>query len=731
MGWFEEQIQQRNDLDQELLEDSLLRVSGIVLGRRTALKISDSRIITRQAIDELLKYYHYKTAEIPESVTGYEEQLDYCLRPCGIMKRKIELDQKWYKDAFGPILAWDKERGEPTALIPGTVYGYYYTDRNTGRKTRINRKTAARFEREAYCFYKPLPQKKLKISDLTGYMRECFTLTDLLMILVFTLAVTGVGMLLPRMTKAVVGPIAQMGNGAMLIGAAIAVACTVIASQLLSSATNILTSRVKTKTSLRTEAAVMMRVMSMPANFFRNYSPGELTSRIQNVNALSDLLVGLFMGTGLTSLASLLYITQIFSYAPTLVVPSLIIIFVTAVFSLISSVAQVRISKKQMACAARESGMAYSMINGIQKIKLSGAEKRFFARWLNLYSEGTELTFAPPMFIRINGVISLAISLISTIILYYIAVKSGISQPDYFAFTAAYGAVMGAFSSLAGMALSLGKVKPIFEMAEPMLGREPEASDSREIVTQLSGGIEINNLYFRYNDRMPYIARDLSLKIRPGEYIAIVGRTGCGKSTLIRLLLGFEKPEKGSIYYDDRDLNTLDLQSVRRKIGTVLQNGELLQGDIYSNIVITAPHLTMDDAWEAAEIAGIADDIRAMPMGMNTMISEGVGNISGGQKQRILIARAVAPKPKILIFDEATSALDNKTQRQVSEALDRMGCTRIVIAHRLSTIRRCDRIIVLEGGCIIEDGTYEELIAKGGSFAALVEKQRLDQEQQP
>jgi len=219
---------------------------------------------------------------------------------------------------------------------------------------------------------------------------------------------------------------------------------------------------------------------------------------------------------------------------------------------------------------------------------------------------------------------------------------------------------------------------------------------------------------------------DISLKVCPGEYVAIVGKTGCGKSTLMRILLGFETPQKGAVFYDGRDLSRIDLKSLRRHIGTVMQNGKLFTGDIFSNITIVAPWLTIDDAWEAAEIAGLADDIRRMPMGMQTLISEGQGGVSGGQRQRILIARAVAPKPKILMFDEATSALDNLTQRQVSEALDRMDCTRIVIAHRLSTIRQCNRIIVLDKGKIIEDGTYDELIAQNGSFAELVARQRFD-----
>ena len=310
--------------------------------------------------------------------------------------------------------------------------------------------------------------------------------------------------------------------------------------------------------------------------------------------------------------------------------------------------------------------------------------------------------------------------------IYYLAVQTRVSPSEYIAFNAAYGAVTGAFASLTGVALSVARIKPILEMAEPILKTEPESAENKKMVTKLNGSIEVSNVFFRYNDSMPYVVDGMNLKIRAGEYIAIVGKTGCGKSTLMRLLLGFETPEKGAIYYDGVDMSKLDLRSLRRRIGAVTQDGSLFQGDIYSNIVISAPHLDLDASWEAAELAGIADDIRAMPMGMQTVISEGQGGISGGQKQRLMIARAVAPKPKVLIFDEATSALDNKTQKQVSEALDKLKCTRIVVAHRLSTIKNCDRILVLDKGHILEDGTYDELIAKNGFFAELVERQRLD-----
>ena len=421
-------------------------------------------------------------------------------------------------------------------------------------------------------------------------------------------------------------------------------------------------------------------------------------------------------------------VDSIFNYAPALVVPAPMVIVATIVFSVLSMLLQMKISKTEMEYGSKESGMTYAMISGIQKIKLSGAEKRAFARWGNLYAKSAELTYNPPTFLKINSVISMAISLAGTYAMYYAAIESHISVADYYAFNVAYGMVSGAFMSLVSIALSVANIKPVLDMAKPVLEAVPEIAEGKQVLTRISGGIELNNVSFRYSEHMPLVLDNLSLKIRPGQYVAVVGTTGCGKTTLMRLLLGFEKPQKGAVYFDGKDISTVDLKSLRQKIGVVLQDGKLFSGDIYSNITISAPHLSMDEAWEAAELAGIAEDIRNMPMGMFTMISEGSGGVSGGQRQRLMIARAVAPKPRILMFDEATSALDNLTQKKVSESLDKLKCTRIVIAHRLSTIKQCDRIIVLDKGKIVEDGKYEELIALNGFFAELVAKQRLDYE---
>ena len=726
MGWFENQIEERRAADQQILEESFVKIAGVVLGQRTANKISDERIVTKGAIDEILKYYHCKPVELPEKIRTTEEQLDHALRPHGLMRRNVVLTEGWYKDAYGPMLAFTREDGLPVALLPGTIMGYSYKDPKTGQRETVNAKTAGLFGADVICFYRPLPQKKLGIPDLLLYMKRCLSLSDMVITVGAALAVTLTGLLLPKITQAITGPVLSSGRSDALIGIVICLVCVLLSTRLCESISTLLQSRLNAKISLGVEASMMMRLLSLPASFFRRYSPGELQSRSDSVNQLCSTLLNMVMNTGLSSLTSLLYVGQIFRFAPGLAGPSLTVILVTVGFSVLSTLTQIRINRKRMELAARESGMTFGLINGVQKIKLAGAEKRVFAKWLDLYAEGAETTYNPPAFIKINTVISTAISLLSTIVMYYLAVKSGLGQSSYFAFTAAYGMLMGAFMSLSGIALTAAQIQPILEMAEPFLKTEPETTQGKEIVSALSGGIELNHVSFRYSEDSPYILDDLSLKIRPGEYVAVVGRTGCGKSTLVRLLLGFETPEKGAIYYDGKDLGSLDLPSLRRKIGTVMQDAGVFQGDIYSNIVITAPELTLDDAWEAASLAGIADDIRAMPMGMNTLISEGQGGISGGQRQRIMIARAVAPKPKLLIFDEATSALDNKTQKQVSEALDAMGCTRVVIAHRLSTIRHCDRILVLDGGRIIEDGSYEELIARGGYFAGLVERQRLD-----
>ena len=431
------------------------------------------------------------------------------------------------------------------------------------------------------------------------------------------------------------------------------------------------------------------------------------------------------LGSGLSALFSFAYIFQMSAYAPSLALPAFLLMLISAAVNLTTAWVRIDYERKSLDAGAKLRGMHFSLFTGIQKIKLSGAEKRMFARWAGCYRKEAALNYRPPALIRLGPVISKIVEFGGLMLLYAFAATSGVSVGGYLAFYSAYGMASTAIMKLAGIVDTISDIKPSLEMVEPILKTCPETSDEGKIVSKLKGGVELNHVTFRYAPGGPDILRDLSLKIKPNEYVAIVGRTGCGKSTLLRLLLGFEKPTQGTILYDDMDMKTLDVRSLRQNIGVVLQDGKLFAGDIFANISVSAPWITKAQAMEAAEKAGILKDIERMPMGLGTLISEGSGGISGGQKQRLMIARAIAPKPRILMFDEATSALDNITQKQVSQSLDSLHCTRIVIAHRLSTIRHCDRILVLEDGRIAEEGNYDELVALGGRFAELVRRQIL------
>lgn len=726
MGWFDEQIKERKRLDDEVFSDSFVKMIGVVIGEKASAILKDNSIKIKDSIDEILKFYHVKSRDVPAGITDMNEQLEYLLRPYGIMYRSVELEKGWYRDAVGALLAQKKEDGSVVALIPTGLSGYSYLDSETGKRVKVGRRNEDLFETDAIAFYKPFPMKKIGVPDLIKYMVELLSVSDLLLYALAVLIVTLIGMLIPRINAVLFSTVITSESVRLLLGAGIFIVCVSISQIIFRTVQTLFEAKINTKLHISVEAATMMRVLSLPPAFFKKFSSGNLSTRIGYIQMLCEKLVSSMLSTGITSVFSLANITLLYKFGPALVTPAVVIILCTTVFSILTTLARINIVKREMDASAKESGMSFALISGVQKIKLSGSEKRAFAKWAEAFSKGAELRYNPPFFLKIDGVISSAIITIGTIVLYYEASVSGVSLSDYYAFISAYGIISGAFAQLTGIAATIATIRPSLEMAKPILEAEPEISEGKEVISRLSGGIELDNVSFRYDESSPLVLNGLSLKIQSGEYVAIVGKTGCGKSTLMRLLLGFEKPQKGAILYDGKNLNTIDLKSLRRRIGVVMQEGRLFQGDLYSNITISAPWLTLDEAWEAAEMAGVADDIRRMPMGMHTLVSEGSGGISGGQRQRLMIARAIAPKPKVLMFDEATSALDNITQKKVSESLDSLKCTRIVIAHRLSTIRNCDRIICLDGGRIIEEGTYDELISQKGFFAELVERQRID-----
>lgn len=726
-NWFDEQIKYREESDNADLTEALDSIAGAVMGKRLQNALSYNEI-AESAIDEILKYYHCKSKkeEIPKTIKTVEEQVEYRLRPFGIKNRKVTLEKGWYRQSVGAMLGTLKEDGSAVALIPGRLSGYRFCNIKTGKWTRLNSRTEKLLDPEALCFYQPLPQKALKTSDLLTFMTDQLSVSDIALFIGLMAGSTALGWLTPMFTKWLFGDVIESGNTRVLLALSAFMICFSISRLCYSCFQSLINARIRIKQNIAVQAAVMNRIISLPPAFFKQYAAGDLTQMASYLQSLCSTLFNTIGLTGLTSLFSLVYIGQCFMFAPSLVMPSLLITFLNLILSFLTMAVQVRVTRERMAVSAKESGLTYAAISNIQKIKLAGAEKRMFSRWARQYAKEAELLYNPPLFLKLSGTISLALSLAGTLMIYTVALKTHVSVAEYYAFNSAYGMVSSAFMALTSVASNIANIRPTFEMSRPIMEAEPEMQDGKEIVDELKGSITLNHVSFRYDEDSPNVIDDLSLSVKPGEFLAIVGSTGCGKSTLVRLLLGFEKPQNGSIFYDRKSIAKLDLESLRRKIGAVMQDGKLFIGDIYSNIVISAPQLTMDDAWKAAEIASIADDIRAMPMGMSTMICEGQGGISGGQRQRLMIARAVAASPKILIFDEATSALDNLTQKKVTEAIDSLNCTRIVIAHRLSTIQHADRIVFLDKGKIVEDGTYAELLDKKGYFAGLVERQRLD-----
>ncbi len=720
---FDQQLQKRLENDQKAMEGSFYELAVIVGNKREEiLQSKEKQPAVKGEIERILTFLRVKVPSLPEGVTDVNEQLEYMLRPSGVMRRRVELKGSWWKDGTGPLLG-STISGEAVAIMPRFPSGYEYFDADIGKKVKVNAKTADRLNDEGFCFYRPLPAKKLSITDLVFYILRSISHSDIALVLGASLLVSLLGMFTPYMSKQIFDSVIPSGTKSDVFPVAGLLIGATLGSVLFGITRSIVLLRFRDKISMSVQSAAMARVFSLPATFFKDYSAGELSSRTMSINQLCSMLSDSVMTSGLTALFSFVYIIQMQTFASSLVAPAMLIIISMLVFTILTGLLQIRLLTKQTKLSAKMNGLVFQLFNGIQKVKLAGAEKRVFSKWVEKYKNLGKVTYSPPLLLKIQGAVSGALTLGGSLILYYFAARSNVSVSNYIAFTVAYGSVSAAILQLSEIVMSLANIKPLLEMVKPILETVPEIDETKKIVTGLSGSIEMNNITFRYTENGPAILNNLSLRVKPGEYVGIVGKTGCGKSTLMRILLGFEKPESGAVYYDGSSLESLDVRSVRQNMGVVMQSGKLFSGDIFSNIIVTAPWLTLEDAWQAARMAGVEEDILAMPMGMHTVISEGSGGISGGQRQRIMIARAIAAKPKILFFDEATSALDNITQKIVSESLATLNCTRIVIAHRLSTIKMCDKILVFDRGVIVEEGTFEELMAKEGLFHEFASRQ--------
>lgn len=725
MGYFDEQVRQKKENDDRSFEEAFIGLASTVMGDQIVIAEKNRDFQIRNAFDEILQYYHIEKFKLPEDMDSFDHQLDSFISLSGLMKRTVKLTDEWYRNAIGPFLAFFRDSDDIVTLMPDRN-GYSYRDYATGSRIKITKENAGQFRTEAYCFYKPFPSTEMTKKDLVHYMVNMLTKSDMrkIALVLILMAVGGFGALV--VNEALVYQTLSHPNPYLsyvyIIGSLL---ICVIAVILLKSIAKSLISKIKTRVGSAVQAAVMTRIISLPTEFFRSCSSGELAGKIHSISSLCDSAADTFI-FAVPMFALTLFYDAYLIYRSTIV--GWLVLLEMAVLIALTTIVYFSDKKYitlRIQASTASSGMNLGMINGIQKIKLAGAEKRAFSKWSDVYRKNAEITYNPPLIVKISEIIPVVVPLFFIVLYYYVIAAKDIYVGEFYTYELVYDAVTAAFIVLFHQLMNFAEGAAAYETIKPIFETAPETTGNKRNITKLKGRIEISHVSFRYSKDMPYLYEDLNLKINPGQYVAIVGKSGCGKSSIVRLLLGFEKPEKGAIYYDGENLSEINLPSLRRRIGTVMQDAKLFMGDIYYNIIISAPWLKVQDAWDAAETAGIADDIRKMPMGMHTLMTEDQSGLSGGQRQRLVIARAIAQKPNILIMDEATSALDNVTQKKISDALGDLSCTRIVIAHRLSTVKDCDRILVLDKGKIAEDGTYEELIEKKGIFAELVSRQQI------
>ena len=650
-----------------------------------------------------------------------EQSLDAITRASQIRKRRVALKDDWWQHDNGPMLGYLEDGNQSVALLPKSLTSYEMVNPVTGQRIPVDETVAARLSQFAYVFYRTLPTEKLNVWALLrfgfkGAGREIF----------WVLAMGTIGGLLALFTPLAIGyifdTVIPAADRTQLFQLALILLIVAVVAVLFQIVRNIAVLRIEIKLDHALQSAVWDRLISLPTPFFRNYTAGDLSNRAMAISAIRRALSGTVVLALLTAIFSIFNFLLLFIVDLRLAIAATILVLVIFIVTIASGYWQMRYRRRQAEEQGRISGMILQFITGISKLRVAAVEHRAFAHWARAFARQRRLAFAAGNMENSLAVFNAFFPLLASIIVFAMVSSADISTGVFLAFNAAFTQFLLAGLQLALAITSILDIVPLYERLKPIIQTEPEVDESKSDPGDLSGEIEVSRLSFRYVADGPLILSDVSFHVNPGEFVALVGPSGSGKSTLLRLLLGFEKPESGGIFYDGQDLSGLDIRLVRHQLGVVLQNSQLMTGDIFTNIIGVAP-LTIDDAWEAARMAGLEEDIRNMPMGMHTLLSEGGSTLSGGQRQRLLIARAIAQKPRILFFDEATSALDNRTQAVVSASLERLDATRLVIAHRLSTIINADRIIVLQNGRIVQMGTYDELMRQPGLFADLARRQ--------
>jgi len=628
---------------------------------------------------------------------------------------------------------WEDERDDtrlvPVALLPKGPGVYELVNPRDRTRVLVDQLVADGLGPFGIQFYRGLPARASGLKDIWSFV-GFGAWGDVRTIIALGAAGTVLSLLVPLFTAYLFDSVIPSADqpGLVLVFVALAVATLADASFGLTRSIAML--RLRTRVGASLQMAVLDRLIRLPLPFHRSYSTGDLGRRATGINAIGHRLSAASVSALLSAVVSAGSYVLLFYYSVRLALLATGILAVNVLFTGATARFALKYSREEQEVEGKLSALVLQLLGGIAKLRVSGTEARAFSRWARVFRRRQELSFRVGLFSNNVAVFNAVLSIASTLIIYWsytvIAREPGfgITTGQFLAFNAAFGTFMAAGMELTGTGMGLLSMIPTWERARPILEALPEVDVSRPDPGQLTGRIEVTHLDFRYREDGPPILTDVSIEAAPGEFVALVGPSGAGKSTLLKILLGFERPRGGSVFIDGHDLSVVDITAVRRQIGVVLQSSSLTQGDIFSNIVGSGTR-TLKDAWEAARMAGMDAEIRALPMGMHTVISEGGGTFSGGQRQRLLIARALVTRPRILYFDEASSALDNRAQAIMSESLEGLHATRLVIAHRLSTIRRADRIYVMDEGRIVQTGSFTELMSSPGLFAELAARQEI------
>lgn len=639
--------------------------------------------------------------------------------------RDVELNPNWYKLNHGPIITFRKDNDNPVAIIPDIYGNYFYFNQGMLSKNKLTETFSNEVSPTGFVVYPKIDSINIKLRNLLSPVINQ-SLFDLFVVLLCISCISVLSLSMPLLTQYIFDEIILSGDKSELFQISLILFSIIFSVFGFEITKNFLILNFENRIDYYVQGIFVDRLLRLPVNFFRSLPAGEFVSRLGNLHSIRMSTAGVTLTLGFEIIFLITNFALLFYYHAGIAL--IILLFASLLFLLNSFILSKRsyYENNIVTMQAKLFGIITELFTIISKIRLSGAEYRAFLHWSKAFAKLQALSNIFNKYSIFQRLILNSMPLLLVLCMYVsfslYTSTLGLSTGKFIAFNIVLGQIIVILNQFMEELSNLTSMSILYKQSKIFINEKPEATLGSIDPGILRGEIELVNVSFKYPNAVSPTLNNISFSIAPGEYVAFVGKSGMGKSTLLRLLLGFDSPSSGRIYYDSKDLMTLDADLLRQQLGVVLQNDALTPGTIFDNISGTS-NLSIDKAWEIIENVGLLDDILAMPMQLNTMINLNGEGLSGGQKQRILIARAIARNPKILILDEATRSLDNITQKTVIDYLAKIRTTRIVIAHRLSTLVQVDKIFVIENGTITESGTHNELIAKKGRFYNLVQKQ--------